>query len=330
MWIGSTCSVQRDPHTGIRRCGSGFRATFGARSGNDAGSVARVTGRRSWHTSSVPWLVSDARVFASADVASNRSARRQWPARTRRIRGCAGVASVPLGPHDRVCVSRSMSPTSTTSGVVIKTVRMRAPPRRHAGVERGGQVIEAEAGAFARWGLDVGDVDRGPGRRRVTGRRPRPLVLVATPIGNLGDLAPRAVEALRRGGARVLRGHRAAPAGCCSTPGSAANAWRSSTSTPSWRGSTTCSTCSPRGGDVAVVTDAGTPGISDPGERLVRAALDAGLRGHGRARPGGRRHGARRSAGCRRRASCSKASCHAPGANAPNAWPRSPPSPARS
>ena len=33
------------------------------------------------------------------------------------------------------------------------------------------------------------------------------------------------------------------------------------------------------GGDVAVVTDAGTPGISDPGERLVRAVLDAGYEG---------------------------------------------------
>ena len=30
------------------------------------------------------------------------------------------------------------------------------------------------------------------------------------------------------------------------------------------------------GDDVAVVTDAGTPGISDPGSRLVRAVLDAG------------------------------------------------------
>ena len=33
------------------------------------------------------------------------------------------------------------------------------------------------------------------------------------------------------------------------------------------------------GGDaVALVTDAGTPGISDPGERLVRAVVDAGFR----------------------------------------------------
>src|SRR5689334_25392201 len=33
-----------------------------------------------------------------------------------------------------------------------------------------------------------------------------------------------------------------------------------------------------RGEKIALVTDAGTPGISDPGERVVRAAVAAGLR----------------------------------------------------
>src|SRR5881227_991681 len=33
-----------------------------------------------------------------------------------------------------------------------------------------------------------------------------------------------------------------------------------------------------RGEKVALVTDAGSPGISDPGERVVKAAVDAGFR----------------------------------------------------
>src|ERR1044071_7891897 len=33
-----------------------------------------------------------------------------------------------------------------------------------------------------------------------------------------------------------------------------------------------------RGEKVALVTDAGPPGISDPGQRVVRAAIDAGFR----------------------------------------------------
>jgi 16S rRNA (cytidine1402-2'-O)-methyltransferase len=102
------------------------------------------------------------------------------------------------------------------------------------------------------------------------------LVLVATPIGNLGDLSPRAVEALRsaalvccedtRRTGRLL-GHigvtaaRLAVANEHSERAAAADAIAVLAD----------------GGDVALVTDAGTPGISDPGERLVRAVLGAGF-----------------------------------------------------
>lgn len=104
---------------------------------------------------------------------------------------------------------------------------------------------------------------------------PGRLILVATPIGNLGDLSPRAIEALgtaaliccedtRRTGRLLqhagLSGYRLA---VCNEHTEAARV----DEVLEVLGS---------GADVAVVTDAGTPGISDPGERLVRAVLDAG------------------------------------------------------
>ncbi len=101
------------------------------------------------------------------------------------------------------------------------------------------------------------------------------LWLVATPIGNLGDLPPRAVEVLaacslvccedtRRTG-KLL-----AHAGIRVERLAVAN-----DHTEMSRIGDVLSVLGD-GHDVAVVTDAGTPGISDPGERLVRAALDAG------------------------------------------------------
>jgi 16S rRNA (cytidine1402-2'-O)-methyltransferase len=102
------------------------------------------------------------------------------------------------------------------------------------------------------------------------------LVLVATPIGNLGDLSPRAIEALRaaaliccedtRRTGRLLQhaGVQAPRLAVCNEH------------TESARIAEVLATLGD-GGDVAVVTDAGTPGISDPGERLVRAVIDAGF-----------------------------------------------------
>jgi 16S rRNA (cytidine1402-2'-O)-methyltransferase len=101
------------------------------------------------------------------------------------------------------------------------------------------------------------------------------LWLVATPIGNLGDLPPRAVEVLaacalvccedtRRTGRLLqhagVRAERLAVANEHTETNRVAEVLDLLAS----------------GSDVAVVTDAGTPGISDPGERLVAAALDEG------------------------------------------------------
>ena len=101
------------------------------------------------------------------------------------------------------------------------------------------------------------------------------LVLVGTPIGNLGDLPPRAVAALsqaaliccedtRRTG-RLLQ-----HAGITGARLAVANEHTEVARV------TQVLDVLAAGADVAVVTDAGTPGISDPGSRLVRAVLDAG------------------------------------------------------
>ena len=85
----------------------------------------------------------------------------------------------------------------------------------------------------------------------------------------------------------------------------------------------------PAGQRVLLVTDAGMPSVSDPGYRLVAAAVEAGLRGHRRARPVGRAHRAGAVAGCRSTGSASRASCRARPASGPGGWPSSPPSRAR-
>lgn len=107
-----------------------------------------------------------------------------------------------------------------------------------------------------------------PGRGR--------LLLVATPIGNLGDLPPRAVEAL--GSADVVAcedtrrtGRLLEAAGVSARRLVVVNDHTERAATDELVGIVE------RGGVVALVTDAGTPGIADPGERLVVAAVAAGV-----------------------------------------------------
>lgn len=101
------------------------------------------------------------------------------------------------------------------------------------------------------------------------------LVLVSTPIGNLGDLPPRAVEALRACALICCEdtrhsGKLMSHAGISGVRLAVADEHREAARTEEVLGLLAA------GNDVGVVTDAGTPGISDPGMRLVAAAVAAG------------------------------------------------------
>jgi len=101
------------------------------------------------------------------------------------------------------------------------------------------------------------------------------LYVVATPIGNLEDMTPRAVRVLRE----------AALVACEDTrrTGRLLQAHQIATPTTSyfehnerWKGDRILRALR-EGRDVALVSDAGTPGISDPGYRLVRDARAEGI-----------------------------------------------------
>ena len=105
---------------------------------------------------------------------------------------------------------------------------------------------------------------------------PGTLYVVATPIGNLEDVTLRALRILRevsviaaedtRRTSRLLQHY------SISTPTTSLHAHNEAGKTPSLIARL-------QGGEsIAVVSDAGTPVVSDPGARLIAAAHDAGLR----------------------------------------------------
>ena len=101
------------------------------------------------------------------------------------------------------------------------------------------------------------------------------LVLVATPIGNLGDLSPRALETLRAADAVLCEDTRV-------TGGMLARHGVSVTLIPLHDHNEAAQAPSlitrlRAGARLALVSDAGTPLVSDPGFRLVRAAIAQGV-----------------------------------------------------
>jgi 16S rRNA (cytidine1402-2'-O)-methyltransferase len=101
------------------------------------------------------------------------------------------------------------------------------------------------------------------------------LYVVATPLGNLGDLSPRAAEVLRQTAVVAAEDTRRTR-GLLSHLGAAPTLLSFHAHSGERRVETLLEILG-EGRDVALVTDAGTPGVSDPGTDLVAAALDAGL-----------------------------------------------------
>jgi 16S rRNA (cytidine1402-2'-O)-methyltransferase len=104
---------------------------------------------------------------------------------------------------------------------------------------------------------------------------PGTLFVVATPIGNLEDITVRALRVLRevaliaaedtRRTAHLLARH------AISTPTTSLHEHNESKKT------STLIAQLRKGDDVALVSDAGTPTISDPGSHFIRQAIDAGI-----------------------------------------------------
>ena len=101
------------------------------------------------------------------------------------------------------------------------------------------------------------------------------LAVVATPIGNLDDLSPRAAAVLRRAAAIYCEDTRVT-AKLASRFGLSAPRISCHAHNEETRVAEVLARLA-RGEEVALVSDAGTPAVSDPGERIVAAAAAAGF-----------------------------------------------------
>jgi 16S rRNA (cytidine1402-2'-O)-methyltransferase len=101
------------------------------------------------------------------------------------------------------------------------------------------------------------------------------LLVVGTPIGNLGDLTPRAAEALRSADLVVAEDTRLAGRLLAHIGAKRPTISFNDHSPPARLGDLVARLAG--GASLALTTDAGMPGVSDPGARLVAAAREGGI-----------------------------------------------------
>ncbi len=133
---------------------------------------------------------------------------------------------------------------------------------------------------FAGAGKPVAPIPRNPFPGRLAPSMPPmpapgSLFIVSTPIGNLGDISQRAVETLRSVAVVLAEDTRHSRPLLERFEISAALQAYHEHNEASMTGRVLARLAA--GQNVALIADAGTPLLSDPGERLVRAAADAGI-----------------------------------------------------
>lgn len=106
------------------------------------------------------------------------------------------------------------------------------------------------------------------------------LYIIGTPIGNLGDLSPRAAGLLGRVSLVVAEDTRVARRlfNSLGDPAGRPRPRLLSCHAHNWRERLPVALEALESGDVALVCDAGMPGVSDPGRELVAAAAARGVR----------------------------------------------------
>ena len=124
--------------------------------------------------------------------------------------------------------------------------------------------------------MEPGSAPAPPANHPVAPLQPGTLYLVATPIGNLEDITLRALRTLRE--CDVVAAEDTRRTAQLLTHFGIRRPLVSHHRFNEARRSEELLERLGRGERVALVSDAGTPGISDPGERVVRAAIAAGFR----------------------------------------------------
>ena len=200
---------------------------------------------------------------------------------------CAGAGASPVGGASGSPGSPSGAGTTT---IGAGTGRMRVAVRVDAhdnapaakasattteAARRSDEVETMERSGARMEGMDGAAADA-PADDAVFRAEAGSLYVVATPIGNLRDVTLRALDILRSADV-VLAEDTRVTATLLARYGIHVRARALHRHNEAREGAAAVAALG-RGRSVALVSDAGTPGISDPGARLVRAARDAGHR----------------------------------------------------